>query len=55
MEEDKAPPSIAEANNILKIDSGEFDFIFHEWSDAKYMFNMNGDRGYSKYVFFNKK
>ena len=54
MEEDKAP-SIAEANNILKIDSGEFDFIFHEWSDAKYMFNMNGDRGYSKYVFFNKK
>ena len=53
MEEDKAPPSIAEANNILKIDSGEFDFIFHEWSDAKYMFNMNGDRKYSKYMNFN--
>jgi hypothetical protein len=54
MEEDKAP-SIAEANNILKIDSGECDFVFYELSDAKYMLNAKGDRGYSKYINFNKK
>ena len=54
MEEDKAP-SIAEANNILKIDSGEFDFVFYELSDAKYMFNAEGERRYSKYINFNKK
>ena len=56
MEEEKAPPSIVEVNdNQLKIDSGEFDFIFYNWSDAKHMINGNGERKYSKYINFNKK
>ena len=56
MEEEKAPPSIAEANNNqLNIDSGEFDFTFYKWSDAKHMINGKGERKYSKYINFNKK
>ena len=56
MEEFQAPPSIEEANlNMLKIDSGEFDFLFYKWPDAKHMIYSKGDRKYSKYINFNKK
>ena len=59
---EEAPPSIAETNigesissdkifntngNILTIDSGECDFTFYKWPDAKYMINSKGDRKYS--------
>ena len=54
---EEAPPSIIETNfeqsqssdkimntneNILKIESGEFDFTFYKWSDAQYMINSQG-------------
>ena len=67
---EEAPPSIAETNigesissdkifntneNILTIDSGEYDFTFYKWPDAKYMINSKGDRKYMKYIFFQKK
>ena len=67
---EEAPPSIIETNfeqsqssdkimntneNILKIESGEYDFTFHKWSDAQYMINSKGDRKYTKFIFFKKK
>ena len=58
MEEFQAPPAIEEVNNNqlnLIIDSGEFDFTFYKWPDAKHMINSKGDRKYSKYINFNKK
>ena len=60
MEEAQAPPSVAEAKNNLNenmpiIDSGEFDFTFYKWPDAKHMINSKGDRKYSKKINFKKK
>ena len=67
---EEAPPSIAESNNIqlkssekidnpneniLNIESGEFDFTFYKWPEAKYMINSEGDRKYTKYIYFKKK
>ena len=66
MEEAQAPPTVEEANNyqlslnkvnenFLIIDSGEYDFLFYKWPDAKHMFNSKGDRKYSKFIKFSKK
>ena len=56
MEEAQAPPSVAQVNeNMLIIDSGEFDFTFYKWPDSKHMIHSKGDRKYSKYINFKKK
>ena len=59
MEEAQAPPSIAESNKILNenmliIESGELDFTFYKWPEAKHMINSKGDRKYSKKINFKK-
>ena len=53
MEDVPAPLFIPD--NILIIDSGEFDFTFYKWPDAKHMIEGKGDRKYSRKINFTRK
>ena len=53
MEDVPAPLFIPD--NILIIDSGEFDFTFYKWPDAKHMIEGKGDRKYSRNINFTRK